>query len=100
MAYDVARVVDAAGEAIGDVVDASLVRGGAALDALRGGPVGPPVAVRRWPWALAAAVVGAAAGAGVAYVVGRVVGQDAPGAQDPEDVEAVVDRAPDTAAPA
>lgn len=104
MAYDVARAVDAAGEVLGEVVDASLVRGGAALDALRGGPVGPPVAVRRWPWAVAAAVVGAAAGAGVAYlvgrVVGRVVGRDAPDAQEPEDVQAVVDRAPDAPSPA
>lgn len=95
MTYDVARAVDAAGEVLGEVVDASLVRGGAALDALRGSRVGPPVAVRRWPWALGAAVLGAAAGAGVAYVLQRVVGQDAPGAQDPEDVQAVVDRAPE-----
>lgn len=80
------------GRAVGEVLDASLVRGGAALDALRGGPVGPPVGVRRWPWALAAAALGAAAGAAVALFVGRVLGQDAPGAQDPEDVQAVVDR--------
>lgn len=104
MAYDMARRVEDAGsevaQVLGEVVDASLVRGGAALDALRGGRVGPPVAVRRWPWAVAAAVVGAAAGAAVAYVVGRVVGQDAPDAQEPEDVQAVVDRAPETASPA
>jgi len=104
MAYDVvAERIDTASSAVtevlGEVLDASLVRGGAALDALRGSRVGPPVAIRRWPWALAAAVVGAAAGAGVAYVVGRVVGRDAPDAQEPEDVQAVVDRAPETASP-
>ena len=100
MTYDVARRVEDATELLGEVVDASLVRGGAALDALRGGPVGPPVAVRRWPWAVAAAVLGAAAGAGVAHLVGRIVGQDAPDAQEPEELQAVVDRAPETASPA
>lgn len=95
MTYDVARRVEDVTEVLGDVVDASVVRGSAALDALRGGRVGPPVAVRRWPWAVGAAVLGAAAGAGVAYVLQRVVGQDAPDAQDPEDVQAVVDRAPE-----
>jgi hypothetical protein len=85
MAHDAAR----------ELLDLSLVRGEAALDALRGGPVKPPVGVRRWPWAVTAAVVGAAAGAAVAMLAGRLLGQDAPGAQDPEDVQAVVDRAKD-----
>lgn len=46
---------------------------------------------RRWPWAVAAAVAGAAAGAGVALLVQRLVGEDAPGAQEPEQLVAVVD---------
>jgi hypothetical protein len=54
---------------------------------------------RRWPWALAATVAGAAAGAAVAYAVRRVDGQDRPGAVDPEQLEAVVDR-PDDGGPA
>ena len=49
----------------------------------------PPA--RRWPWAVGAAVLGAAAGAAVAVAVRRVVGQDAPDAQDPEQLRAVVD---------
>ena len=51
---------------------------------------------RRWPWAVAAAVAGATAGAGVALVVQRVLGQDAPGAQDPSELRAVVDPRPET----
>jgi hypothetical protein len=66
-------------------------RTSAAYDALRGGPVGPPIAVRRWPWAAAAALVGAAAGAGLVVLLRRLIGQDAPGAQEPEELEAVID---------
>ena len=74
-------------------VDAGVIRTEAALTALRGERVGPPLAVRRWPWAVGAAVLGAAAGAGVAVLAGRLLmGQDAPDAQEPEDLEAVVDR--------
>jgi len=51
--------------------------------------VQPPA--RRWPWAVGAAVLGAAAGAAVALAVRRLVGQDAPDAQDPEQLRAVVD---------
>jgi hypothetical protein len=80
-------------ETLQDALDTAAVRGGAAWVALRGGTVGPPVAVRRWPWAVGAAVLGAAAGAGVALLVGRLLlGRDAPDAQDPADLEAVVDR--------
>ena len=50
------------------------------------------VALRRWPWALAAAVLGAAAGAGVALLARRLLGSEAPDAQEPEQVRAVVDR--------
>jgi hypothetical protein len=50
---------------------------------------------RRWPWALAAVVAGAVAGGGVAYAVRRVEGVDAPGAVEPEQLRAVVDRPDD-----
>lgn len=70
----------------------AAVRGGAAWDALRGERVGPPVAVARWPWAVAAAAVGAAAGVAVAIAARRFAQPDAPDAQDPEDVQAVIDR--------
>lgn len=50
------------------------------------------VPARRWPWALAATVAGAAAGAAVAYAARRVDGTDSPGAVEPEQVRAVVDR--------
>ena len=72
----------------------SGTRASAAYDALRGGPVGPPPAVRRWPWAALAAVLGALAGAAVVLVARRVVGADAPGSQEPEQLRAVVDRGP------
>jgi len=49
--------------------------------------------VRRWPWALAATLAGAVAGTAVAYAARRVQGQDRPGAVEPEQVQAVVDRA-------
>jgi hypothetical protein len=74
------------------ILGEAATRGGAAWDALRGERVGPPVAVPRWPWALAAAMVGAAAGVVVALAVRRLDRPDAPGAQDPEDLEAVIDR--------
>ncbi len=53
---------------------------------------GPSVPARRWPWALAATAAGALAGACVAYAVRRVEGQDSPGAVEPEQLVAVVDR--------
>lgn len=98
----VASAVGTALDTVGEALETSRIRGGAAWDALRGGPVGPPVAVRRWPWAVAAAVLGAAAGAALAQLVGRVLlGRDAPDAQEPEDLQAVVDRpAPPATGPA
>lgn len=58
-------------------------------------PALPPVRVgpvpRRWPWAAGAAVLGAAAGAGLVAVLRRVVGEDAPDAQEPDDLQAVID---------
>ena len=80
-------------EDVVDVLDEAWARSTAAWDVLRGERVGPPVSVRRWPWAVGAAVAGAAAGVAVAYVVQRLHTQDPPGAVDPETVEAVVDRA-------
>ena len=74
------------------VLDEARVRGGAAWDALRGERVGPPVARRRWPVALAAAAAGAAAGIAVAVALRRLRTGDAPGAQEPEELLAVVDR--------
>ncbi len=67
------------------------IRTTGAYAALRGGPVGPPLAVRRWPWAILAALLGAVAGAGVVLLLRRLIGEDAPGAQDPEELEAVID---------
>ena len=65
---------------------------GGARTALRGlGGRRSPQA-RRWPWALLAAVLGAAAGSAAAVVVRSLEGTDAPDAQEPEEVQAVVDR--------
>ena len=47
---------------------------------------------RRWPWAVLAAVLGAAAGSAAAVVVRFLEGTDAPDALDPDDLQAVVDR--------
>ena len=86
-----ALLEDARERADAILTEASL-RGGAAWDALRGERVGPPIAAPRWPWALAAAVVGAATGVALALAVRRLDRPDAPDAQDPEDLEAVIDR--------
>ena len=72
------------------VLEEASIRGGAAWDALRGERVGPPVAAARWPWALAAAAAGAAAGVAIVLALRRR--EDRPGAQDPEELEAVIDR--------
>ena len=84
------RGADLSGD-VSALLDEALVRGGAAWDALRGERVGPPVAHRRWPAALAAAAAGAAAGVAVAVLLRRMTGE-APGAQEPEELLAVVDR--------
>jgi hypothetical protein len=75
------------------VLDEARLRTGAAWDALRGGPVEAPIGHRRWPVALVAALAGAAGGAAVALVLRRLRTTDAPDAVDPEQLEAVVDRA-------
>ena len=54
----------------------------------------------RWPWAVAAVVAGAAAGAGAAYAVRRVQGEDRPDAQEPHQLRAVVDRPSEADLPA
>jgi hypothetical protein len=47
---------------------------------------------RRWPWAVLAAVLGAAAGSAAAVVVRSLEGTDAPDALEPDELQAVVDR--------
>ena len=73
--------------------------GAAARASLDGAGSRVPVHVgatpRRWPWAVAAAVLGAAAGAGAVLAARRVVGEDAPGAQEPEQLRAVIDLTPE-----
>lgn len=89
-------VLGTVGGSLSDFLDEPAVRSSAALDALRGVPVGPPASVRRWPWAVGAALFGAAAGAAVAFVLHRLQRPDAPGAQEPHELRAVVDLPPET----
>lgn len=79
-------------ETVREALAEAAVRGTAAWDALRGERVGPPVAVRRWPWALLAAALGAASGVAVVLVARRLRYRDAPDALEPEQVQAVIDR--------
>ena len=54
----------------------------------------------RWPWVVGAALVGGAVGRVVAALARRLEGEDAPGAVEPGELRAVVDRLdPDPAAP-
>jgi len=76
-------------EVLEGVVEDARGRGVEVVDALAGRRP-----ARRWPWAIGAAVAGAAAGAGVALAVRGVLGHDAPGAQDPSELVAVVDLRP------
>ena len=90
------RVVDGAGElrvAAAPALGEALERGGAAWGALRGDAVVARGAARRWPWAVGAAVAGALAGAVVAKLMAKVAPADAPGAQEPHELRAVVDSA-------
>ena len=90
------RVADGAGElrvAAAPALGEALERGGAAWGALRGDVVVPRGAARRWPWAVGAAVAGALAGAVVAKLLAKVAPADAPGAQEPHELRAVVDSA-------
>jgi len=88
-----APVVGSAVDSLGTAFDGAVVRTGAAWEALRGQRVGPPVAVRRWPWALAALIAGAAAGAATAGILDKINPPDAAGAQEPHELKAVVDHA-------
>lgn len=81
------RLGEATAETVSGLVDEPAVRGMAALQALRGAQ--PPR--RRWTWAVGAALAGATAGAAVAVLVRRLGGGDAPGAQEPHELRAVVD---------
>lgn len=63
------------------------------------GEVGRPTAAacavrlsRRWPWVLGAALIGAVVGKAVAAAARRLEGEDAPGAVEPSELRAVVDR--------
>lgn len=85
-----APVVGSAVETVSGVLDEALERGEAAWVALRGEQVAPS---RRWPWAVAAAVAGAAAGGAAAVLLRRIAPADAPGAQEPHELRAVVDTA-------
>lgn len=88
----VQAILDEARQRAEVVLEEAAVRGGAAWDALRGERVGPPVAAARWPWALAAAAAGAAVAVAVVIATRGLGGPEAPDAQDPEDLEAVIDR--------
>lgn len=75
-------------------------RAAGAAAVLTGGGAGTPVAARRWPWALVAAVAGAAVGAALALALRRLSGPRASGEQQPQELEAVVDlRDPEQSAP-
>lgn len=86
-----APAVAAAAVSAGGALGTARHRSADALTVLKGDRVGPPASVRRWPWALGAAVAGAAAGALVVSVLRRVAPGDAPGAQEPHELRAVVD---------
>jgi hypothetical protein len=88
----VGHVAGALTETVSGLLEEPGVRVGAAVEALRGGRVGPPLAVRRWPWAVGAAVAGAALGAAAAWLIQRLQGTEAPDAQEPHELRAVVDR--------
>lgn len=78
------------------VLEDAFDRGAQAWDALRGRSRPP----RRWPWAAGSALAGATAAVAVTVLVRRLTTTDAPGAQEPADVRAVVDPAPADAVPA
>ena len=80
------------GAAVRQVVDAleGVVEDGRA----RAGTALATSGARRWPWSVGAALLGAAAGAAVVLLARRVVGEDAPDAQEPEQLQAVVDVGP------
>ncbi len=76
--------------ALEGVLEEALDRGTEVWDAVRG--YRRPQ--RRWTWAVGSAAAGAAVAVAVTVLVRRLRTQDAPGAQEPEQVRAVVDPAP------
>ena len=62
----------------------------AAARTLARGARGRPVPARRWPWAVAAVAAGALSGAAVALALRR--GRAGGAVQEPEELQAVVDR--------
>ncbi len=74
-------------EVLEGVLEDAFERGADAWDALRGRRRPP----RRWPWATGSALVGAALAVGATVLVRRLATRDEPGAQEPEQVRAVVD---------
>jgi hypothetical protein len=74
------------------VLEQTRLRTTAAFDVLTGQPVSVPPAPRRWPWALGFAVLGAALATGAVLAARTLEGQDAPDAQEPSELQAVVDR--------
>ncbi len=78
-------------EVLEGVLEEAYERGAEAWDALRGRRTPPP---RRWPWATGTALAGALVAVAATVVMRRLATQDAPGAQEPEQVQAVVDLAP------
>ena len=76
-------------EALEGVLEDAYERGAQAWDVLRGRR-----APRRWPRTAGGAAVGAMVAVVLTVLVRRLATRDAPGAQDPEQVLAVVDLAP------
>lgn len=93
-----APLVESAVETVTGVLEDAGARGSAAWAALLQEDVAPPAA-RRWPWAVGAALAGAASGAAMAYLSGRLRTEDAPNALEPDQVQAVVDRPDGLAVP-
>lgn len=78
-------------QVIGGYAEQGRERGGSLLTSASRSVSGRTRPQRRWPWAISAALLGAAAGAAVAFVVRSLLGSDAPDAQEPEELRAVVD---------
>ena len=93
-----APLVGSAVETVTGVLEDAGTRGGAAWAALRSEEAAPAT-TRRWPWALGAALAGAAGGAAMALLAGRLRTEDAPDALEPDQVQAVVDRPDGVVAP-